>query len=451
MAGFYKKENLIQSLLKFSIPIMLSYFVSELYGTIDTLMVGHFVGDMATASVSVVYPLQKILIALGVMTSVGTATALSRAVGERDKRSTEKILAVGLRFEILLIAGISLFVFLFRNSLLSLAGATSIILPDASRDLTNILIGMVFLTTTGFMGTVLLSYGESSVALFSNIIGALVNLALDYLLVSKFKMGVNGAGVATLCSQVVAFSYAVWKFRKVLKKQGLDLNSKMSWKILIAIVAVGVSAFLVESVDGWVGTIFNGFISKIAGERGVLMLGVSQRIYMYIFLANFAVGAAMQPIASYAFGAGDGELLIKSVKSANKLAFVVVMVSWAFCMIFARSMVSFFTNDTEIISELTTAFRIMISLVPISSSYYILTFYYQASKNVTLSLVLSVFRHFGAMLPAALILTKVFNRGIMGIWISYPIADLIVGLLSFVLFRREKRILCKASLSFQGI
>lgn len=443
MKAQFNRESLIKTMLKFAFPIMLSYFVSELYGTIDTFMVGKFVGGSEVAAISIVYPIQKILVALGLLATVGTTTALANAIGEGNRENISRILTIGLRFQVLFILAVSLMVFLFKEPLLVLAGATPSLIKDAETYMNSILIGMVFLTTTGFIGTVILSYGESQVALVSNSIGAIINLILDYILITKFSMGVNGAGIATLFSQVVAFLYSVWKFNRVIKNEGIELHAKISWKILMGIISVGVSAFLVESVDGWVGTALNNFVSRISGEKGVLILGISQRIYMYIFLANFAVAAAMQPIASYAYGAKDNELLKSSMTVGNRLAFLVVMISWGLCILFAPQMVGFFTNDRIVINETIRAFRIMISLVPISSIYYISIFYYQSTKKVKLSLFLSVFRHFGVMLPVAIVLTNVLKMGLMGIWLSYPIADFIVGLISYFLLRNEKKKLGK--------
>lgn len=434
----YKEKSVLKSLIKFSIPIMLSYLVAELYGMADSLFVGNFVSDKALASLSIVYPIQKILIAMGIMFGVGFATVVSRANGRGDEESIKKSLISGLYSSITIMILTVVFLFLTKERILYSVGATKELINEASSYFNFIIIGSIFINTGTFISHVLLSFGNSRVSLFANLIGCVINVFLDYILIVKYNFGVVGAGFATMTSQTIAFMYAFNLFRKFIKEHRISLKPKINLKLVVAAIAIGISAFAVESVDGIVTAVLNVLASSAGGEKAISILGISLRIYMFLFLANFAVAAAMQPMASYSYGAGNHKRLKDVLRKSVLLSTFVQIVSLIICMIFATELVSLFTNNQSLIAETERAFKYMIIAVPVSSVYYIAIFYFQALGRVKTSLFLSLFRHIFIMLPLSLILVKFFNLGLLGVWISYPISDVVAGLFSIYLLKEER-------------
>ncbi|NLM05640.1 MAG: MATE family efflux transporter, partial [Tissierellia bacterium] len=412
--------------------------IAELYGMADSLFVGNFVSDKALASLSIVYPIQKILIAMGVMFGVGFATQVSKANGSGDEESIKKSLVSGLYSSLLIMLLTVVFLFLFKEKILYSVGATRELIVEAKAYFNFIIIGAIFINTGAFISHVLLSFGNSRVSLFANLIGCVINVILDYILIVKLNYGVTGAGFATMVSQVVAFIYAFSLFRKFTKENKISLKARINIRLVAAAIAIGVSAFAVESVDGVVTAVLNVLASAAGGEKAISILGISLRIYMFLFLANFAVAAAMQPMASYSYGAGNHERLRDVVRKSIFLSTLVQVISLIICMIYARELVSLFTSNQALILETEKAFKYMIIAVPASSVYYISIFYFQALGRVKTSLFLSVFRHIFIMLPLSLILVKVFNMGLLGVWISYPISDIVAGLFSIYLLKGER-------------
>lgn len=435
----YREESVWKLLLRFSFPIMLSYLVAELYGMADSLFVGNFVGDNAIAALSVIYPIQRIFLALGTMLGVGFSTVISRSNGEGDTEKIKKSMVSGLYSTLLIITIFAVFVFVFKERLLILVGATNDLMQGSIEYLNVIIWGTVLLCTTIYISQALLSFGNSKVSLNANLLGAIVNVGLDYLLVVKFNMGLAGAGIATLISQAIGFIYAMAFFVKYAKEYNISLKPNIDMKIVVVSLAVGISAFAVESVDGVVTAVLNSLVGKVGGANAISILGISLKVYMFLFLANFAVASAMQPIVSYSYGQNDYKRLFDVVAKATILSIAVQAVSWLFCMIFAPQLVGMFTTNHILQAQTVTAFRFMILTVPVSAIYYISIFYFQALGRVKMSLFMSLFRHIFVMLPLSILLAKGFNMGLMGVWIAYPISDTVVGLFSLYQLREERK------------
>lgn len=436
--ALYREESVLKLLVKFSLPIFLSFLVAELYGMVDSVFVAHYVSDNAMASLSVVYPLQRIIIAIGIMLGVGFSTMISRENGKEDLEKVKKSLVSGFYSTFLIMTIVVSFLFAFSREVLLSVGATSDLIDGAIEYFSIIIFGTIFLNGTTYIAQVLLAFGNSKVALNANIIGAIINLVLDYILIVNFNMGIKGAAIATLVSQIFGFTYALKTLLKITKENKIPMKPYINFKIVIASLAIGVSAFIVESVDGVVTAFINSLVSSAGGSNAIAILGISLKVYMFLFIANFAVASAMQPIASYSFGQTNYKRLRSVVAVATLLSFGVQVVSWIGLMIFAPQVVGLFTKNAELNAQTVYAFRIMISAVPISSIYYIAIFYYQALGKVKMSLFMSIFRHILVMVPLTLILLKVFNLGLMGVWISYPVSDVVSGLFSLYLLKGER-------------
>src|SRR5699024_10239724 len=157
------------------------------------------------------------------------------------------------------------------------------------------------------------------------------------------------------------------------------------------------------------------------------------------FITMFGIASAMQPIAAYNVGAQNYLRLKEVVKKTVIYALITSGFLWALSMIFTPQLISIFVKEKDIIEESITAFRIMVAVFPLISIYYISIFYYQALGESRISILVSIFRQLTLMIPIAIVLVKVFNLGAMGVWISYPIADILSSIVSFILIKREVR------------
>ena len=250
-------------------------------------------------------------------------------------------------------------------------------------------------------------------------------------------VGVKGAAIATTVSQIIGFIYAYYNYIKIKKEYKIPSGFKLQKKIIIPIVLVGVSSFIVESEEGIVMAVLNNLLLNTVGDKGIIILGVITRIYMFLFVTMFGIASAMQPIAAYNVGARNYKRLKDIMDKTTLSAFVTSGILWGLSMIFAPQLISLFIKEPVIIKEAVVAYRVMVGVFPIISIYYVSIFYYQAMGRARYSILISVLRQLIIMMPMAVILVKVFNLGAMGVWLAYPISDVLSSLASYMLIKNE--------------
>ncbi len=283
----------------------------------------------------------------------------------------------------------------------------------------------------------MISLGNSKISIISTSIGAILNIILDYILVVRLHMGVQGAAIATASSQVIGFGYAYYHYRKVVKQYSIPKGFHLDKKIVMPIILVGLSAFIIEAEDGIIMGVLNNLLLDTVGDSGIIVLGIISKLYMFLFVAMFGIAAAMQPIAAYNAGAKNFIRLKSVMQKTGIFAFITSIVLWSLGMTFTPQLISVFVKDNALIHESVKAFRIMIAVFPIISVYYVSIFYFQAMGKAKTSILISVLRQLIIMLPVSIILVKVFNLGAMGVWLSYPISDVLSSLAAFMLVRNE--------------
>ena len=433
----FAKEDIGKLLFKFSIPIIISLLISELYNMVDTLFVGRNVGGLAIGALVLVFPIQRLIIALSIMVSTGTSTAFARANGKKDKGRSKVIFQNGFSLITIIMLFLIVFVSVFKENILMFLGASENMLPLALKYLQVIIFGSIFLALTIFISNICITLGNNKVSIISNTIGAGMNILLDYILIVHFEMGIEGAAIATLTSQITGFSYAFYNYIKLVKRHNIETKLNLKWKVIVPILAVGLAGFIVEIEDGVVMGVLNNLLQDTSGDSGIIILGLVSKIYMFLFITMWGIASAMQPIAAYNVGAGNFKRLKELMKKTTLYSFITTIILWTIGLIFTEQILLFFIKDTNLIKEASRAFRILISLFPLISIYYVSIFYFQAIGNARASILISALRQLIIMIPLSVILVKLFNMGELGIWISYPISDLISSVISFMLIRKE--------------
>lgn len=433
----FEEEKIGSLLLKFSIPLIISFLISELYNMVDTLFVGRNVGGEGIGALVLVFPIQRIIIALSLMIATGASTAFSRSNGENNIEKSRKIVNNGFSLSIGIMITLTVIIFFLSEEVLILLGASPQILPHAMDYLGTVILGSTFLSLSIFISSIMVSLGNNKISIVSNSIGAIINIILDYILVVNLNMGVKGAAIATTTSQIIGFTYAYYNYIKIKKEYGIHTGFRINKNIIIPILLVGISAFIVEAEDAMVIAVFNNLLLNSVGDSGIVVLGIITKLYMFLFITMFGMASAMQPIAAYNVGAKNYTRLKEVVKKASIYAIITSGVLWGLSMVFTEHLISIFVNEKDIIQESIRAFRIMVSVFPIISIYYVSIFYYQALGKSRLSILVSILRQLTLMGPIAIIGVKIFNLGAMGVWLSYPIADILSSIISYFLLKGE--------------
>lgn len=433
----FEKEKIGILLFKLSVPVMITILVSELYNMVDTIFVGNFVDANGIGALAVVFPVQRIIIALSMMIGVGSSTAFSRARGAKDMERAKKIIKNGFTLVLVVMIPITILILSFSQPILHMLGGGENLIHYAMEYLDVIILGSTFLSLTIFISNIMISLGKSHVSILSTSLGAVLNVIIDYILVKEMHMGVKGAAIATLVSQIASFLFAYYHLRKLKKEMGIAPGFEFKRHIIVAILMVGVSAFIVEAEDGILMAFLNNLLLDYAGDEAIIVLAVITKVYMFLFVTLFGISSGMQPIAAYNVGAKNYKRLLEVLKKTIFFATLATLIIWVISMIFTPQIMRVFVDDQHIIKESVVAFRIMISLFPLVSVYYISIFYFQSLGKAKHSILMSVLRQLGLMLPIAWILVKYFDMKAMGVWLSYPIADAIVMVIAIIMLSSE--------------
>ena len=378
----FGEEKIGKLLFRFSIPIIISILVSELYNMVDTIFIGRNVGGHGIGAIVVVIPIQRIIIALSLMIAIGTSTALSRSNGEENKEKSIEVIKNGFSLNLILMLIITIGVYLFSQPILRGLGARQQILIYAKEYLNIIIFGSIFLSSTLFISKIMITFGNSKVSIISTLIGASINIILDFILVYNMKMGVRGAAIATTTSQIIGFLFAYYHYAKIKKQYKMPKGIKLNKNVFIPIIMVGLSAFIIEAEDGILMAVLNNLLVNTVGDSGIIVFGVISKVYMFLFITMFGIASAMQPIAAYNMGAKDFKRLKTIMEKTRKYAFITSVIMWALGLIFAPHLMSIFVKDANIIKKSVVALRIMISAFPLISIYYLIICLNQNNNNI---------------------------------------------------------------------
>lgn len=435
----FSNGNINRILLRFAIPSVISLLVIELYNMIDTVFVGRYIGGNAIAAITVAFPIQKFITSIGLLIAVGSSTYISRNLGENKPSEIKKSIINAFALIIILLILIPVFIYLIKEPLLYKLGASDVTYSMSDDYTSIILIGGMFQCLGLLICYTMTSLGNTRITLYSNSLGALVNTILNFILVAHFQIGIKGAAISTVISQIIVFAYSFYKFYCALKQFNINYSITSAYcslnkDVINSIIAIGFSTFIVEISDAVVTIILNNLLYSSGGDTAIIIVGVVTKISMFMFTVIIGISSAMQPIVAYNYGAERfdkvKEIVITSIKTVTIISVVFAMIIG----IFSNEIIGFFLKDKEILPEAVKSLRICISLLSLTGVYYIGIYYNQAIGEAKKGFLLSIFRQLVVFIPIAIILVEVF--GTIGAWIAYPISDLISVLVSIILLNK---------------
>ncbi|WP_010294497.1 MATE family efflux transporter [Clostridium senegalense] len=426
-------------LLKFAVPAIISLFVSELYNMVDTFYVGRYVGANAIGALTIAFPVQRLLISIGLLIAIGASTAVARSLGENDYNKLKQTINNAFILTIMLLIIVPITVFIFKEHIITKLGASEAIYPYAESYISIVLIGGLFQSLTVVACYIMTALGNTKITLVATSIGAICNTIIDYIFVVSLSMGVKGAAISTVISQIIAFLFMVYKFSRVKKALNLKLKFEFNFNITKAIVAIGFSTFIVEISDAVVAVLLNNLVSVHGGDSAIIIVGVVSRLSMFLFITVIGISSAMQPIAAYNYGAKNYKRLKEIVKKAIYAVSVTSTILWALMMIFTRPIIGSFLQDQSLLNEAVKAFRMCIAVFPVVGLYYVAIYFYQSIEEARSSLILSVYRQLILFIPIVIVLVNLI--GVSGAWIAFPISDLISAVTGFYYIKKAGTLL----------
>ncbi len=415
-----------------AIPASIGILVMSIYSIIDTIFVGLFVGSNGIAAITVVMPITFLIAGLGMAIGVGGGSIISRAFGRGDETLAARVFGNQMLLTLSLSTFFTVIGYFLLEPVLLLFGGKGEVLEPASTYFFIILPSVPFLAWAMMSNNVIRAEGFPRLAMVTLIVPAVANLVLDPLLIIVFDMGIAGAAYATLASYVGAALFTIWFFVKGPSQLHFNFSCLKPVKsILGEISSLGSVTFVRQSTISVLAIVLNNSLFSYGGEQALAVYGIINRLMLF---ANFPVLGITQgfiPLVGYNYGAQLFERVKTFIKLSISSATIVAFLIFSLVMIFTPQIVSVFTNDDELIDVSVPAVRLSFIAMPLIAVNFIGGAYYQAIGHTWPAMILSLSKQGFFLIP--LILTLPLYLGLNGIWVAFPAADLLSGLLTVVL------------------
>ena len=437
-------------LVKQAVPASIGILVMSLNILIDTIFVGNWIGPIAIAAINVVLPVSFFIAALGMAIGIGGSSIVSRALGSGDR---EKALnTFGNQISLTLIVTVSMVVLglYFVDQLIPAFGGKGDIFDPAKIYYIIVLYGVPFLALCMMGNTVIRAEGKPGFAMIAMIIPSVGNLLLDYIFIYLFDWGMQGAAWASTGSYLLCFAYILWFFRSGRSELWLTgKNFPLRTPIIREIGSLGGVTLGRQAATSVTYLIMNNILFDLGGEAMVAVYAIIGRMLMFALFPVFGVTQGFLPIAGYNYGARKYERVRRSILTAITYAAIMASLVFVGLMIFPKAITSLFLPDPASLSgtELSTfhfvlehtppAMRWVFAATPVIAIQLIGAAYFQAIGKAIPALLLTLTRQGFFFIPLVLILPLFLGE--IGVWISFPIADVLATVVTGLYLDKEVR------------
>ena len=427
-----------------ALPATVSMIINALYNIVDSIFVAQY-SQSALAAVSLVFPLQTLVVAIGVGTGVGVNSLISRRLGEKRQLHADSAAEHGIALSV--IGGIVFLVLGFGLSgvFVNAFGATEEVSVQAVQ-YSHIAVGLsIFVMISMMCEKVQQSTGNMIIPMLQGLTGAIVNIILDPLMIFGIgpfpEMGVTGAALATVIGQIFGMLIGLWgvfKHQKVLK---LNMR-KFKWRLQTVkdIYRVGLPGIVMQSITSVMTAGMNGILIGFS-QTAVNVLAVYFKLQTFVFMPVFGLNQGALPVMGYNYGARNKKRLFGAYRIALGTAVAIMLLGFVLFQLFPEPMLMMFVDRTdaaamqEMLDTGVPALK-TISLSFVGAAFGIInSTVFQATARGLNSLIVSVCRQLVIILPAAWLLGRFV--GLNAIWYSFPIAEIASFLISYLLLWRE--------------
>lgn len=425
--------NVFKTMLTLSVPAVLGMVVIGLYNFMDAVFVGQMVGPVAMTAVKVSYPFTLINSGIATLIGVGSSSVLSRAIGERDQETVDKIMGnlisfVSLLSVIVIVAGL-----IFTRQLLSLAGAEGEVLEQAVRYLRVVFCGSLFVNLGQSTNMIMRGEGKLKKAMAIMATSAILNIILDPILIKVFGEGngVLGAAFATIISQLVLMIMSFFYFLK--KSDNVKIHKIRFEKTLIKpVLSVGVSAMLMQVMSMLQQTVLYNTASKWGGSEWQTILGAALSLQAFSFIPLWGISQGFQPAIGTNYGAKLFDRVGKFTRCFMVSATVVALIFYIPIMCFPAKMLSMFITDAAIVEAGAPMLRVLFGAFITYGVLILAITFFQAIGKASAASILALLRQLFLFLPLVLLLPNINGLGIKGVFYAQLFTDLIVLVLAVI-------------------
>lgn len=439
-----RDKNISSLLWKFSLPAIMGMLVNALYNIVDRIFVGRGVGSIAIAATTVSFPIMLILMAVSILIGIGATALISIRLGEQKKEEAEKVAGNATVLLILLPVIIAVIYLIFPEPILVFFGASEEVLPYAREFMHIIMLGAAFGSISMGMNNFIRAEGNPRMAMFTQVIGALINGVLNYIFIFKLGLGIKGSALATVSGQLFSAFLVLSYFLSGRSLVKIRLkNLQLQIPIIIRIISIGFAPFGMQIANSIQQSILNKTLSVYGGDLALSAVGIIMSIAALLFMPIVGLSQGAQPIIGYNYGARQYDRVKETFKIAVIAGTCIAVAGFLVIHVWPTQIVGLFSKGDTALTELTSqAMVVFFALFLVVGFQIIGSNYFQAVGKPVQSIILSLSRQVLLFIPLLLILPHFW--GINGVWRTCPIADGLSVLLTASLIYLEMKNLPKS-------
>lgn len=417
-----ENKNILKLIISMSIPPALSMIIQSLYNIIDSMYITNF-DEKAMNAISLVFPIQNIILALAVGIGIGINATVSMKLGQKKIEAAESAATHGFflsffHYALVLILGLSLsgiFINSFTND--------PVIIDYAN---TYIFWIILFSFTTIFeiaLEKILQADGKMMLPMIALLTGAIINVILDPILIFNCNLGVLGAAIATVSSQVVStiiiIIFIISKKNRIrLKLKGFRFQTNT----IFSIYKIGIPSFFISAIPSLMVSIMNYILVGIS-EMAVTTFGIYYKLQNFVYMGVSGICQGTMPIMSYHFGAKNKTKLKEVTKKSLLLSGAIGIIATIVFLSIPNILLGMFYKDPELIETCSPYLRFVSLGFIFGCMNYLMSSYFQAIQRGVTSLVISISRQLVILIPLTLLLSHQFQE--LGVYLSIAISEII--------------------------
>lgn len=439
----YKLEHtpIHKLLFTYALPSVVGAVVTALYNIVDRIFIGQGVGDDAIAGMTITFPIFIFMVAFGLLVGSGSAVRVSIYLGRNDRSTAQRLLSNAILLTLFFNVLFCTLVLIFADPLLHLFGGNEVIIPYAKQYLYIVVPANIISDLSFSYNAIMRASGYPHKAMYTMLIGAGLNTILDPIFIFVFQWGIAGAAWATVISTLVTAIFVMSHFfntQNVLHFSRSWSSYRLDFRMMIAIVSIGIAPFSMMMVSSMISIIINkgcGMYASSITEANIAIAAYGIIMSIAQLFVQFMVGVSlgMQPIVGFNYGAGKIHRSIDTYKAALLVNVCMALLGFSMAIFTPDLIVRAFSkgNDSLLVPFTASAIGIAMMAFPMVGVQVTTVQFFQSLGKSYKSMFLSLTRQLIYFIPGLLILPRFW--GLTGIWMSMPIADILSGATSIVM------------------
>ena len=437
-------QSIRSLLMKYALPGIIAMTASSLYNMVDSIFIGHGVGAMALSGLTVAKPFMDICAAFGTLVGVGASSLVAIKLGEKDYRSANDVLANVILLNVLLGALVMAVGLYWLDPILYAFGASDVTIAYAREYMEIILWGNILTHIYYGLNSMLRSIGHPKIAMYATIVAVVTNIILDPIFIFVLDMGVRGAALATMISQLVSVIIELVIF---LNPKEVIYFHRGIWRlkrdITMRALGIGTAPFLMHMAACFVVIVLNNQLKRYGGDMAIATYGITNRFIFFFAMVVMGLNQGMQPIVGYNYGAKLFDRMVRALKLTAMCATCVMGVLWLFGLIWPEGFIRLFTHDELLIAQSVAPARVMLCTMVMVGFPMVVGNFYTSIGMSGKAIFLSLTRQVIFLIPCILLLPLLFQTlnftPIWGVWWSLPLCDALAAVLAAIVLNRDMR------------